>query len=174
MSPRTRFLFTALSLLLLPFLGACKVADLIREPKPDDPLDGYEGSLAEAGVNTELDFGPKQEYLLSGYKTLREEQVKLEQRLKDLLAENLTLKTQLGNEGDSLQKERVLRTQSDAEVQKLQQRNRELEARILALGIEKSKLEQEALRSKIAALQRELEEYAPVPTEAAATPPGGR
>ena len=43
------------------------------------------------------------------------------------------------------------------EVGSLQQKRRELEARILSLGIEKAKLEQSALLAKIAEMQRTLE-----------------
>ena len=153
-------------------LGACTSPDLIYEPRPDDPLDGYKGNLAEAGVNTEMDWGPKQEYLLSGFKALRDEHALLQKRFDDLLAENQNLKVRLNGEGDALAREKAQRVQSEAEAESLRSKRRELEARILSLGIEKAKLEQQALLGKIADLQRSLEAIEP-PAEAA-PPAGGR
>ncbi len=143
-----------------PFLmlfAACHNVPLGYEPKPEDPLDGYKGTYKEAGVNTEVDLGPKQEYLLSGYKALRDDHAKLEKDYKDLQDKFLASQLKLSGEGDSLVRERTLRTQAEAEVGSLQQKRRELEARILSLGIEKAKLEQSALLAKIAEMQRTLE-----------------
>jgi len=168
--PRRRAVAFAL-LVSFTALAACKTPDVLYEPRPDDPNDGYKGHLAEAGVNTEMDWGPKQEYLLSGYKALREEHSKLQKRFDDLVAENQTLKTRLGGEGDALTREKTLRAQAEAETESLRQKRRELEARLLSLGIEKSKLEQQALLGKIAELQRTLETFAPPPD--AAAPTGG-
>ena len=68
---RPRYLFPLFALLLF---GGCKsVAALLYEPKPTDRLDGYNGSLAQAGINTEMDWGPKQNLLLSEFKTLKDE-----------------------------------------------------------------------------------------------------
>lgn len=157
-------------------LGGCRAAaDLIYEPKATDPLDGYQGSLAQAGINTEMDWGPKQNLLLSEFKTLRETHSRLEKRLEQVLAENQNLKTQLGDESSALQKEKAVRAQAEAETEQLRQRRRELEARILSLSIEKAKLEQAGLLSKIDALRATLDQASPnAPAEASAAPPGGR
>ena len=160
--------------LLLLLTGCQTASDLIFEPKATDPLDGYEGSLAQAGINTEMDWGPKQNLLLSEFKTLKETHAQLEKRLDHVIAENQNLKNQLNNEGSSLQKERALRAQAEAETELLRQRRRELEARILSLSIEKAKLEQQNLLTKIDALRRSMEQAAPETVEAAATPPGNR
>ncbi len=162
-----------LSLSLFALFAACKSAPLGYEPKPEDPLDGYKGTLREAGANTEVDWGPKQEYLLSGYTTLRDQHDKLQKEFKALQEESANLKLRLTGEGDSLARERTLRAQAEAEVVSLQSKRRELEARLLSVGIEKTKLEQAALLAKIADLQRALEP-APTPTDVPAAPPGGR
>ena len=165
---------TFLLLLVLLTLGGCRAAaHLLYEPRADDPLDGYQGSLAEAGISTEMDWGPKQNLLLSEFKTLKESHVQLERRLDDLRAENQNLKSQLSGETGSLQKERALRAQAEAETELLRQRRRELEARILSLSIEKAKLEQSSLLAKIDALSASLEQTQAGTTEAAA-PPRGR
>jgi septal ring factor EnvC (AmiA/AmiB activator) len=169
--------FPLLLLLLscLLALPACRTAtNLLYEPAADDPLDGYKGSLASAGINTEMDWGPKQSLLLSEFKTLKEAHVQLEKRVEELRAENQNLKSQLGNESGSLQREKALRAQSEAETELLRQRRRELEARILSLSLEKAKLEQQSLLAKIDALQQSLAQEETQPVEAAAPPPRSR
>ena len=161
---------------ILPFLllvAACKTNPLAVGPRPDDPLDGYQGTLAQSGVNTEMDWGPKQEYLLSGYKELREDHESLKRQYEEQVQQNQSLKAAVANESEALQRERTLRAQAEAEVRSLQQKRRELEARILSVAIEKSKLEQSALLAKIAELQRSLEDLPPA-EETPAAPPGGR
>ena len=168
---RSAFAVAALSLALC----ACQSAsDLIFEPKASDPLDGYEGSLAQAGINTEMDWGPKQNLLLSEYKTLKETHARLEKRLDQVLAENQNIKNQLADEGSSLQQEKARRAQAEAETETLRQRRRELEARILSLSIEKAKLEQLNLLAKIDGLRRSLEQPETGTAEAAAPLPGNR
>lgn len=157
---------------LFLLFAACHAAPIGYEPKPEDPLDGYKGSYAEAGVNTEVALGPKQEYLLSGYKTLQEAKVELERQNQTLQQRVRELEGNYGRESESLQRERALRTQAEAEVAALSQKRRELEARILSLGIEKAKLEQAAILSKIADLQRTMETLPG--NGAAAAPVGGR
>ena len=88
--------------------------------------------------------------------------------------ENANLKQRLQGEGDSLTRERALRAQAEAEVASLQGKRRDLEARVLSLGIEKAKLEQAALLSKIADLQRALEPAPAQPGDTPAAPIGGR
>jgi chromosome segregation ATPase len=169
----TRPRWFAVPIALALCLCACQnAAELLYEPKPEDPLDGYEGSLAQAGINTEMDWGPKQNLLLSEFKTLKEEHARLQKRLDQILAENQNLKAQVKGESDSLQKEKTLRTQAEAETELLRQRRRDLEARILSLSIEKAKLEQQGLYAKIELLKQTLDQAAPDSIEAAATPPG--
>ena len=166
--------FLPLLLSTVAMFGACKSAPIGYAPKPEDPLDGYKGTLQEAGANTEVDWGPKQEYLLSGYTTLRDQHDKLQKEFKSMQDENANLKQRLQGEGDSLTRERALRAQAEAEVASLQGKRRDLEARVLSLGIEKAKLEQAALLSKIADLQRALEPAPAQPGDTPAAPIGGR
>lgn len=169
-SPIT-FTFT----LVLLLLAACKTpADLIYEPGPNDPLDGYKGSLAEAGTNTEMDWGPKQNLLLNQFKELKERERKLEDNIKELRAENQNLQAQLSGETGSLQKEKALRAQAEAETEMLRQRRRENEAQILDLSIQNAKLQQASLLAKIEALRSALEPSTTAPTEAAAPAPRSR
>ncbi len=177
-SPRCgRRVLATLLLLVGVGLGGCQAAEnLMYEPKPQDPNDGYKGSLAEAGSVTEMDWGPKQELLLSDFRALKEEHARLQKRMDQMLGEEKTLKAQLGAESDALAKEKAMRLQAEAESEMLRQKRRELEARILSLSIEKAKLEQTALLAKIAELQRSMEEAGPAPATPAdaSAAPGGR
>lgn len=163
------------TLLLLPafamLFASCETAtNLMFEPEPNDPLDGYEGSLAQAGINTDMDWGPKQNLLLSKYQTLLEENAQLKKDNEELLAQNQNLQSQLGNEQSSLEQEKGMRAQSEAETDLLRQRIRDRDAKILSLSIEKAKLEQERLRHQIAALNDSMGQMAQ-PKEAAARTP---
>ena len=95
---------------LLALLASCATgAGGLMEPKATDPLDGYKGSYAEAGVNTEVDWGPKQNLLLSEFTSLKEAHNKLKSRVDQLVAENSNLTTRLSNEATSLDREKSLR-----------------------------------------------------------------
>jgi hypothetical protein len=153
--------------LLLAATSCTAVHDLFSAPKPEDPLDGYKGSLAEAGVNTEMDWGPGQKTLLADFKALHEEHAKLKKRFEQIQGESQTARAQLAGESETLDKEKKLRIQAEAEAEMLRTKRRELEARILSLSIEKAQLEQNALKARILELTRSMEE-APAPAEAAA------
>lgn len=174
MSPTTSFRrpFAVAALALLA--GCATSSGGLMEPKATDPLDGYKGSYAEAGVNTEVDWGPKQNLLLSEFTSLKEAHHKLERRVEQLVAENANLTTRLANEATALEREKSLRAQSDAETELLRQRRRELEARILNLSLEKTKLEQANLKAKIDALNIALEESAKEQSTLPAMPPRNR
>ena len=171
MRPTPHCWFPTLALLVL---CGCKSASDLRGPKATDPLDGYEDHLARTGTDAEIYWGPKQNLLFSEYKTLQEAHIQLGKRLDQVLVENQDLKTQLDRDGSSLQKERTLRAQAEAETELLRQRGRELEARILGLSIEKAKLEQQILQAKIDALRQLLEQEGPAAAEAAPAPPRSR
>ncbi|MCK5943474.1 MAG: hypothetical protein KAI24_15945 [Planctomycetes bacterium] len=158
-----------LPLLAMAFASCETATNLMFEPEPNDPLDGYEGSLAQAGINTDMDWGPKQNLLLSKYKTLLEENARLEKDNQALLAQNQNLQSQLSNEQSTLEQEQGMRAQSEAETDLLRQKIRDRDAKILSLSIEKARLEQERLQLQIAALSDSMEQGGN-PTEAAAKP----
>ncbi|MBZ0152926.1 MAG: hypothetical protein K8J09_15490 [Planctomycetes bacterium] len=170
MNPK-HLLRPALACVVFSFAGCTSTGNLLYEPAPTDPLDGYKGILSQAGTNTEMDWGPKQEYLLTEFRTLKNAHAELERRCEDLRAENGNLKNQLGSEASKLQREQSLRVQAEEETDLLRRRRRDLEARLLSLSIEKAKLEQENLVAKIAGLKARLEQASATPMEAAATPP---
>ena len=161
-------------LLLVPLLAfaSCETAsNLILGPEPTDPLDGYDGSLAQAGMNTDMDYGPKQNTLLSKYKTLLEQHSQLEKDHRELMATNKNLQSQLNSEQSALATEKGSRAQAEAETERLRQTNRNHEAKILSLSIEKAKLEQETLRRQIASLEQSIATAESGITEATAKPP---
>ncbi|HLQ37735.1 MAG TPA: hypothetical protein VK348_08040 [Planctomycetota bacterium] len=167
---RLRSLAVVTLLLALP--GCRSAMDLLYEPKAEDPLDGTQGSLAKAGVNTEMDWGPKQEQLLTAYKDLKEKEAALRKDLEQERTAKDQLQARLKNQGEALTREQSLRKQAEAETDGLRQKRRELEARILSLSIEKAKLERINLIARIAELQKSLEPAPPDAVEAAAPAPG--
>ncbi|MFN6145761.1 MAG: hypothetical protein ACK5AL_05345 [Planctomycetota bacterium] len=176
MRPTTRSFRSSLPLrsfagaVALGLFAACAThSGGLLEPKATDPLDGYKGSYAEAGVNTEVDWGPKQNLLLTEYTSLKEAHQKLQRRVEQLVAENANLTTRIGNEATSLEREKSLRAQAEAETELLRNRRRELEARILNLSIEKARLEQAELKARIDALNAAA--AAAEGAEAAQSPP---
>ena len=163
------------SLLLLPLLTlavSCKVPNMIFEPRPDEPLDGYAGGLTQAGVNTEIDWGPKQQLLMSRYQVLTEEVAQLQKSLEKQDAENRNLLAQVTQANKALTDEQSLRVQIEAQVQRLRNERRDLQAQVLNLGIEKAKLEQSNLLAKIARLQQVLDQRQ-AESGTAASPAGG-
>lgn len=153
MRPDIRSLRSFAGALALGLFAACaSQSGGLLEPKATDPLDGYKGSYAEAGVNTEVDWGPKQNLLLTEYTSLKDAHHKLQRRVEQLVAENANLTTRIANEAGALEREKSLRAQAEAETELLRNRRRELEARILNLSIEKARLEQAELKARIDAL----------------------
>jgi hypothetical protein len=155
----------------LLLLTACKSQDLVYQPRPDDMIDGRESALS-AGVNTEMDWGPKQGLLLQEYKKVMNRTAGLEREVDRLKTENQTAGLRIRNESEAVAKERSLRVQAEAESESLRTKRRELEGRVLSLNIANAKLEQTALLSKIALLQKDLESLPPNPAEAAAPTAG--
>jgi len=162
-------------LLLLPalalLLGSCQTAtDMMFEPEPNDPLDGYEGSLAQAGINTDMDWGPGQNLLLSKYQSAQSEIAQLQKDNEELLATNQNLQAQLTSEQASLSEEKKERAQADADLERLRRRVRERDAKILSLQIEKAKLEQDRLQRQITTLNESIRSLAE-PAATASEPP---
>jgi hypothetical protein len=157
--------------LLTVLAAACGSTDgLLKEPKPTDPNDGYEGILPKAGIDTTMDWGQKQTYLLADFEKLQNEHAKLQRSYEDLLIEKQNLLDQIAKGGSSFERERALRAQAEAETELLRGRRRELEARILSLSLEKAKLEQDTLLAKIEALQASLAANSGVGAMEAAAP----
>lgn len=160
---------------LCALLASCNTTSgLLQEPKPTDPNDGYEGILPTAGIDTTMDWGPKQTYLLRDFEDLRKNFAKLQTSYDDLTIEKQNLLTQLQNGNTAFEREKAQRLQAEAEVALLRDRRRELEARILSLSLEKAQLEQSTLLAKIEALQAGLDAGAGGAAEASANGQGRR
>jgi len=162
------------ALLLVSTSGCKSAAHLLYEPKPEDRLDGYDGSLSQAGINTTMDWGPRQNGLLAEFTTLKETEVALRRELERELAEKSNLQARLNAEAELAQREKTQRVQAEAQAELRNQQLRERDALILSLRIEKAKLEQQNLLGKIDALNQTLQQGPANPVEAAATPPGRR
>ena len=117
-----------------------------------------------------MDWGPKQNLLLGQYEALLKTKTDLERRVEELLSENKNLQSQLSGESSALEREKGLRAQAESETERLRQRQRDLQARILSLSIEKTKLEQSQLLGQINALRDQLDQLDTPVVEAAAPP----
>jgi predicted RNase H-like nuclease (RuvC/YqgF family) len=171
---RTNPLRVLLPLTALLTLAGCQAAaDLLREPAPTDPNDGYD-SYAQAGVSTVMDYGPKQNTLLAQYKELTTEHTRLQKEKEALASENANLKQQLSEEHKSVERETATRAQIEAHLQQARQRLNEQESMILALRIEKAKAEQTALLLQIEVAEASLAASSRGVTEATAMPPANR
>lgn len=142
----------------LAWLPACQTAtSLWSEPSPSDPNDGYAGILPQAGIDTAMDWGPKQSHLLADFAALKEDHAKLQRSFDDNVIEKQNLVAQLEAANAASAKEKTQRAQAEAEADLLRGKRRELEARILTLSLEKAKLEQATLLAKIEAMQAALD-----------------
>ena len=162
------FMLPAFALL---FTGCQTATDMMFEPDPNDPLDGYEGSLAQAGINTDMDLGPKQTYLLSEFQTVKRENAQLKQDNEQLLSQLQNLQAKLTDEQNSLEAEQKSRAQAEAEADQYRRRVRERDAKILSLSIANAKLEQDRLRQQIATINQTMSSESAAETESAARPP---
>lgn len=165
---RSVFMSPALALLCV---GCQTTTDMMFEPDPNDPLDGYEGSLSQAGINTDIDLGPKQTYLLSEFQTVKKENAQLKQDNEQLLSQNQNLQAQLAEEQSALAAAQKARAQAEAEAEQYRGRVRERDAKILSLSIANAKLEQESLRQQIATINQSISNAAAPSQEGAARPP---
>ncbi len=167
MKPSSLMLFAA----LVTTTAGCETANnMLFEPAINDPNDGFEGNLSQAGISTEMDWGEGQASLLSAYKKLNERHRLLEQESEELRAQNQNLQSKLTSVQTELEEEKGLRVQAESQLALKSQDVRRREAKILTLSIEKAKLEQERLQQKINALNDSMTRI-PHPIEAAAKPP---
>jgi hypothetical protein len=159
-----------LSALALLFTSCQTASEMMFEPEPSDPLDGYEGSLAQAGINTDMDWGPGQNLLLSKYASAQSEILQLKKDHEELLATNQNLQAKLVAEQTSLGEEKKERAQADADVELLRRRVRERDAKILSLQIDKAKLEQDRLQRQITSINERIRSRSTPPATASEPP----
>ena len=162
---------------LLCVLASCTVADrILGDPPADDPMDGYDGYLGEAGTNSELDWGPQQQNLLDQYAVLRKEYQELQAQSSRQQETIEQLGARLETEESAKRKETNRRIQSEAAGTQVRREKRDLEARILTMSIRKAELEKEMLQLRIAQLKQSLQSMTvPLSTaETSATPGKGR
>jgi len=159
---------------LFTFAGCQAAADLLLEPAPTDPYDGFEGTYPELGVSTESDLGPKEKRLLDVHTELLREKLRIEEANRELRAKNQDLQHQLDAMTKNYETERGERAVHESNLQRVRQDLQEREAMILALRIEKAKAEQQALLLEIDLAEASLRTANPRGAEATAMPPAGR
>lgn len=144
--------------------------EIMGEPAKDDPMDGYQPYLSEGGQNTQMDFGPGQNNLMSVCAELRTKVSKLERTLEERELEISKLQANLSTEKSKFDSESRERAQIDATNGQLQRSIRELESQVLTLSVQKAELDVELTKLRIAQLQAQLDSASPATEAAAGTP----
>ncbi|MBK8979756.1 MAG: hypothetical protein IPM29_27990 [Planctomycetes bacterium] len=151
---------------LLALLGGCGVFGRAAE---ESPAQGDAAARATAD-GSELRTGERT--LLQDYQALLEERGTLRDDLAETSGE---LERQRGRaeaaERDR-DRERSVRIAAETEADRLGARVRELEAKVLAMGIEGARREQELLQLRIQVLEDELATLQPAEATLRAAPPG--
>ncbi len=124
-------------------------------------------SYLSTGPNTDIELGQDERTLLEDFKQLNDQKVVLETQLSELKSENEQLRSQLHRAETERDQFRNNLAASSADGERVGQRARDLEAKVLSLNIEKTLLEQELLRLRISSLRQQYEDLVAVPTSAA-------
>lgn len=165
---RFRAIFVVTSLSLLASCGS--LSDLLR-PAPEGGMDTSEAYL-RGGPNTQIEMGADEETMLERYSALQRARTELDDLLKEEKAFNEQLSTRMAQTEEELDEERRMRVAAEQEMERLSQRARDLEAKVLSMSIDRAKLEQELLLLRISSLQRELDDMNAATAAADAVSPG--
>lgn len=147
--------------LLAASLGASSCYVLPRSltrPDEEPPLDADESLMATGGPQTTIDLGEGGEQLLTRYQKVNAERTRLDQELSAMTAERDALQQSLSNERDRLERESNQRAGAESQREAMRTQLVDYQAKILALSLERAKLEQEVLRLKIVAVERQISE----------------
>ena len=153
-------------------LCGCGTVDAIMTGE-EDPVAAEESYLATGGPQSRLDLGPDQKLLLEDFVALRKRKLELEKRIKELETANEGLRVSLERAERERDEASRQRAGEMAELERTRQILHDREARILTLALERTKLEQEVLKLRIAMMERLLEDLDRVQASAAAAPAGG-
>jgi hypothetical protein len=145
----------------------------LTRPAREAPVPAAESYL-QGGPNTEVELGSDERTLLADYKRLSDAKIQIETKLAEVQAENEQLRSQLRRAEEERDQSKNLEAGSTRELERLGARSRDLEAKVLSVQIEKTKLEQELLRLRITGLREQLEQMTSLPDDAAAPAPGAR
>ena len=175
----TRYRSGALALgLWAAFAASCAAPPQLESPK-DPAVDQDEQYLVKNGPRHNLDLQAQGTPLLETLKQMEEERIN-QRRQQDRLQKQIQdLNQKLARAGEELEKEKTLRVGVEAERDDARKKLQEHDARLLAVAIERARLEQELLTLKIAALEKKAAgartaETAPVDSWAAPAPAPGR
>ncbi|MCA8943091.1 MAG: hypothetical protein KDB80_11065 [Planctomycetes bacterium] len=159
-----------IGLTAIMLLCSCSwIEGLVRSPGEESPAT-TEQSYLQAGPNTDIELGQDERTLLEDYKKLNDTKIQLETKLGELTAENEQLRAQLGRTEKERDQFRNHFSVAEQDGERLTQRARDLEAKVLSLNIEKTVLEQELLRMRISSLRQQYESLVSAP----ATPARGQ
>lgn len=160
LAPTRSLMSVGSGLLVLAATGCSALTTKLTTPPPETPVAARDGHLTtHGGVSTDLARGPDQQSLYSAYVQLQDRNRRLETELQDMKAELQGVRASRDRAEEELDKERRLRTGSEADGERHQRLLREREARILSLSAEQLRAQQEILRLRIAAMQQQLDGF---------------
>jgi chromosome segregation ATPase len=160
-------------LALLPLAACQHLAEELAGPGKEQPVAAKDSYLQTGGVRTELDLGKNHTLLLQDFTEARAAKVQLEARVKELETEIESVRASLRRAEEERDRERLTRSGAEAIVERQQRLLHERDSKILSLGIERARLQQEVLRLKIAALQTQIDAFGKAAVDPAAAPVGG-
>ena len=130
----------------------------LTQPGEEPPLDADESLMATGGPQTAIDLGEGGEQLLTRYQKIKAERDALDTRLSQVTQERDDLQRALNHETERLAGERNQRAGAEAQRETMRQEVVDYQAKILALSLERAKLQQEVLRLEIIATERQIAE----------------
>ena len=144
------------ALLVLPSCSFLK--EHLTKPSSETPPQKEQQYLSKGSVANELDLGPDQKFLLDEFTQVKQQKIVLETQVSELRATNEGLRASLKQAEEERDKMRRMGAGSEAESERLKKTLHEREAKILAISMEKARLQKELLAMKIAALEKQLED----------------
>lgn len=145
-------------------LTSCGMFDNIGTRTKEEAPVAAEQSYLQGGPNTEIELGQDERTLLEDYKKLNDTKIQLETQLGEVRTENEQLKSHLRRAEEERDQFRNHLAGSNQEGERISQRARDLEAKVLSLNIEKTLLEQELLRFRISSLRQQYDELVALPS----------
>ena len=158
----------------LALLGSCSfVTGKLTTPEKEPAVKAKDSYLPGGGVRTELELGRDQKLLMTEFVEMQNAKINLETRVEELDSQLENVRASLGRAEEDAAKERRLRAGAEENNDRMQKLVRDRETKILSLQLERNKLQQELLRTRVAVLQSQLEDAEKQAGEASAPAPRG-
>lgn len=159
-------------LALAPLPSCAFLKEQLTKPGAETPPPKEQQYLSKGSVANELDLGPDQKFLLDEFTQVKQQKIALETQVAEMRTTNEGLRASLKQAEEERDKMRRIGAGSEAETERLKKLVHEREAKILALSMEKARLQKEVLATKIASLEKQLEDAKAARAAEASAEPG--